>query len=290
MLSLRSTVAAGAALGAYSFYEARRYRLVARDVPIHAPISELRVLHVSDMHLGPANTKLRTFLAGLPDAMGTMPDLVVATGDLIEGDGGIDPAIHALSRLDARLGRFYVLGSHDYYQSEGPAYSKYFTGRTPETPSKRAATHELEAGLQSKGWISLSNATHHVEVPTGRVRVAGVDDPYLNRHETGHIRRDHGDVLALGLMHAPDVVSEWALHRFDVVFAGHTHGGQVRLPAIGAVVTNCRVPTGLASGLNRVGATWLHVSPGLGTSRWAPIRFFCPPEVTLLRLVPRDAN
>jgi predicted MPP superfamily phosphohydrolase len=117
------------------------------------------------------------------------------------------------------------------------------------------------------------------------VRVAGVDDPYLGRARTGHLHRAPDDVVAIGLMHAPDVVSAFVLAGFDLVLAGHTHAGQVRLPGIGAVVTNCSLPTGLAGGAHRVGDAWLHVSPGLGTGSFAPIRFRARPEVTLLRLV-----
>jgi predicted MPP superfamily phosphohydrolase len=129
------------------------------------------------------------------------------------------------------------------------------------------------------------NQTKHLETPYGTVRIAGVADPYLNLHETGHIERAEAEVLALGLVHAPDVVSEWLLNGFDVVFAGHTHGGQIRLPFVGSIVTNSDLPAGLAYGSNRVGSGWLHVSPGLGTSHYTPIRFLCPPEATLLELV-----
>jgi predicted MPP superfamily phosphohydrolase len=87
-------------------------------------------------------------------------------------------------------------------------------------------------------------------------------------------------------MHAPDVVSEWFLTGFDLVLAGHTHGGQVRIPGIGALVTNCSLPTALAGGLHRIHGGWLHVSPGLGTGKYSPIRFACPPEATLLHLEP----
>ncbi|MEA2517702.1 MAG: uncharacterized protein QOG16_1540, partial [Actinomycetota bacterium] len=91
-------------------------------------------------------------------------------------------------------------------------------------------------------------------------------------------------VLAIGLAHAPDVVSQWMLQGFDLVFTGHTHAGQVRVPGFGAVVTNSSLPTELAGGLHRVGSGWLHVSPGLGTGRFAPIRFNCRPEATLLEI------
>jgi predicted MPP superfamily phosphohydrolase len=194
--------------------------------------------------------------------------------------------VDALARLEARLGRFYVLGSHDYYMSAGPSYSKYFRRTTGPSVARRTASDELEAGLQEKGWVPLTNRTEHLEVPEGRIRLSGVDDPHLRRHRTDHIERGTDEAMAIALVHAPDVVSEWALNGFDLVLAGHTHGGQVRVPGVGAVVTNCSLPVGLAAGLNRVGNTWLHVSPGLGNGRYAPIRFNCRPEATFLRLSP----
>jgi predicted MPP superfamily phosphohydrolase len=73
----------------------------------------------------------------------------------------------------------------------------------------------------------------------------------------------------------------------DLIFAGHTHGGQLCVPGFGALVTNCDLPVSQAKGLHQRGGAWLHVSAGLGTSPTAPIRFACPPEATLLTLVPR---
>jgi uncharacterized protein len=78
----------------------------------------------------------------------------------------------------------------------------------------------------------------------------------------------------------------------DLIMAGHTHGGQVCVPYYGALVTNCDLDRARAKGLSRYEAagheSWLHVSAGLGTSPYAPIRFACPPEATLLTLIPRD--
>ncbi|MEX0791075.1 MAG: metallophosphoesterase, partial [Actinomycetota bacterium] len=74
---------------------------------------------------------------------------------------------------------------------------------------------------------------------------------------------------------------------YDLAVAGHTHGCQVRFPFVGAVVTNSTLPTSLAKGLSRVGNCWLFVTPGVGTGKFAPFRFLCPPEASVLTLVPR---
>ena len=278
--------AAGAGLAAYALYEPYRYRLVIHELPVHWGGPALDVLHLGDLHLSPRDRKLMGFLRTLPDRLPRTPDLVLATGDLIEGDQAIDPLLETLSSVEARHGRFYVLGSHDYYVSSGPSYTNYFSDDKVIRRALPTDTDRLERGLEDKGWISLTNRDRAVEIEGRRVRVAGVDDPYLQRHDTAHIRRDPGDDLAIGLAHAPDVVSEWALNGFDLAVAGHTHAGQVRIPFAGALVTNCSLPAGLASGPNLVGGTWLHVTPGLGTGRYSPIRFLARPEATLLRLIP----
>src|SRR5438270_393212 len=125
-----------------------------------------------------------------------------------------------------------------------------------------------------------------------RIVVAGVDDPHLKRDRYQRIagRADPAADLRLGLTHSPEprVLDSFATDGYDLVLAGHTHGGQLRLPGYGALVTNGGLDRSRARGASRWGAhTWLHVSAGLGTPPYAPVRLACPPEATLLPLVPR---
>lgn len=272
-----------AAAASYPFIEARWYRLNRLSVPVDRDIGRLSILHVSDTHHAGSRERLVRFLRTVPLHVGR-PDIVIATGDLIEDDAGIEPITDALNSLDARYGRFYVLGSHDYFQSGFQSYTKYFSSKENRPPVKHADTALLERKLQGAGWVSLANRTEFIDFGVGRIRIAGVDDPYLQRDTDAHIQRSSGERFAIGLTHSPDSISRWMLTGFDLVLAGHTHAGQVRLPGIGALVTNSGLPSALAGGLHRIGAGWLHVSPGLGTGRFAPIRFNCRPEVTLLEL------
>ncbi|MDQ4029377.1 MAG: metallophosphoesterase [Actinomycetota bacterium] len=285
-------VAAGAGAAAYAMTEARRYRLERRQLVLGSRCPEMSILHISDTHLGRHNMGLATWLRSLPDRIGDTLDMVVATGDLIDDDSGITPLVDALGALQARAAKYYVLGSHDYYSSSLRGFVKgaanlYSRSRAPVT-TRRTDVDRLTGGLASTGWLPLLNKTEIVRIHDRRVRVAGIDDPFLRRHRTDHIARTPADDLALALVHTPDVVSEWLLAGFDLVFSGHTHGGQIRLPAVGAVVTNCSLPSGLAGGLHPVGAGWIHVSPGLGTSKFSRVRFLCPPEATLLELRPGE--
>lgn len=286
MDGVRLALLGACGVGVYSLWEPHRLRLVERQVPVSPASPALTVLHVSDTHLSGGNGHLRSWLARLPERLGLVPDLVLATGDLIDTNEGIGPAIEALGLLEARLGRFYVLGSHDYYVASFTGYTKYLKRDRQPRRAKAANTAELEAGLVSSGWESLTNRSRVIDTAEGRIRVSGVDDPYLGRHRTAHIERRADERCAIALVHSPDVVSEWMLSGFDLVVGGHTHGGQIAVPGWGALVTNSTLPTALASGLHRIGGGWLHVSPGLGHGRYAPVRFCSPPEATLLRLTP----
>ena len=287
------TAAASAALaaGAYALYEPYRWRFVTREAPVRPGAPSLDVLHVSDLHMTGRSERLVRWLEDLPRLVERQPDVVVATGDLIDGDDGIEAAVRALAGLQGRLGSYYVLGSHDYYLSTFRlgGYLKYFSTSHERRHVKRAKTDELESGLRAKGWTPLTNATEVIRDGPRRIRLAGVDDPYIRRHKMDHVHTSRDDDLAIGLVHAPDVVSEWILNGFDLVVAGHTHGGQVRFPLLGALVTNSSLPAALAGGLHPIGAGWLHVSPGLGSGRFAPIRFNQRPEATLLQIRPQQS-
>ena len=282
MQALIAALALGGAI-AYPFLETRWYRVNRLSAIVDRPIPPLRVLHISDTHLVGRDRALLRFLHRLPAKVGEI-DIVAATGDLIEDNSGIGPITTALNNLQARIARCYVLGSHDYYQARFQSYLKYFRNKELPVNAPHADTAELERRLTEAGWISLTNRTEVVNSPDGGIRLSGVDDPFLGRHSTTHISRAAGETLAIGLAHSPDVVSEWLLNGFDLVLSGHTHAGQVRVPGIGALVTNSALPASLAGGLHRIGNAWLHVSPGLGTGRFAPIRFNCRPEVTVLEI------
>lgn len=325
---LGGTAALGAALAAYSLYEPYRFRLVTRRVPARRGAPDLCIVHLSDTHVtGRDRARLR-FIASLPERLGEVPDLVLVTGDMIEGDAGIDPLLDAVSGYEARGGIFYVLGSHDYFRSKFKIPTHYVIGGRSPVKAPPNDIRRLEEGFQKLGWSSLTNRTEIVKLAArapsadagprrrgdagrprggdaaGRVpesqrgvgdggeemvtiRVTGVDDPYLRWHRTDHIERRADEAFAIGLVHSPEVISDYVLNGFDLVLAGHTHAGQIRLPGLGALVTNSSLPAALAGGLHAVGTAWLHVSPGVGNSRFTPFRIGARPEITVLEVTPR---
>lgn len=286
MRLLRTLLTVGGALAGYStLVEPRSFRLQHHRLGVRPELPALRILHVGDAHVRGPDMPVLGFLRSLPGSLEREPDLIVFTGDLIDGNEGIGPGVEALNGLPARLGRFFVFGSHDYWAPEFQSYLKYFTERRERIRPVRVDTGRLRGGLEEAGWVDLTNRRHIVADGERRIRLSGVDDPYLKRHRLDHVGRGAED-LAIGVMHAPDLASDWALEGFDLILGGHTHGGQVRVPFVGALTTNSSLPNRLACGPVRVGGSWLHVTPGLGTGPYSRIRFNCPPEATLLELVP----
>lgn len=293
--------AAGAAAGAVAYaagYEVRAYQLRRVVVPVLAPGADpLRILHLSDLHLSTGQSRKREWLRRLS----AQPvDLVVNTGDNITHADALPGLLDALEGLLDRPGVF-VSGSNDYYAAAPKNPTHYLRGgRARRSDGPRLPWEDLIAALASGGWVHLDNRRTRLTVAGRQVEAMGVDDPHIGRDRYDEIAGPiPPDVdLALGVVHAPyqRVLDRMVADGVQLVLAGHTHGGQVRVPGVGALVTNCDLEPSRARGLSRHVVTspygtatgWLHVSAGLGTSPYAPIRFSCPPEATLLTLVDRE--
>lgn len=275
--------------------ETRWFVLRRVTVPVlPAGSSPLRVLHVSDLHLVPDQGVKRRWVARLA---ALEPDLVVDTGDNLGGAGAVPAVLETFDGLLDRPGVF-VAGSNDYFAPipKNPAMylvapSSKHAGRVPHEP---LPWRDLEAGFAARGWVNLRNTAATLRIRDTEVAFKGVDDPHLERdsYPEGPWPGDAG-ALRLGVAHAPyrRVLDRAVADGADLVLAGHTHGGQLRVPGVGALVTNCDLDRGRARGLSRWAAggrtAWLHVSAGLGSSPYVQVRFACRPEATLLTLVPR---
>jgi predicted MPP superfamily phosphohydrolase len=281
--------AAGAACVGYGILVERDwYRLRRERVEALGPGQpSLTVLHLSDLHMTPADTRRMAFLDRLADEP---VDLVVVTGDMLGEPAGLDPVLETLGRFRPRLGAVAVLGSNDYFAPRFLNPLAYFMG--PSSRRRRSAPRnpwrELMAGLEARGWTVLANRRGQL----GDVELAGLDDPHIRRDDPGVLVPANGDArprLRLGVVHSPyrRALDAFERNGYGLVLAGHTHGGQVCLPGVGALVTNCDLPREQVRGLSRWGSSWLHVSAGLGTSKYAPFRFACRPEASLLTVVSR---
>lgn len=283
------TAALGAATFAYaSVIERNLFTLRRFDVPVLPPDAEpLRVLHISDLHMTPGQRRKQDWVAALS---ATDPDLVVTTGDNLAHPDAVTAVTRALQPLLDRPGAF-VFGSND---RRGPVFKNpfgYFNGDRPYRQGVDLPTEDLREVLVAGGWADLNNARAILKAGGRSIEVAGVDDPHIGRDEYAAGPASGSVDLRLGLTHTPEpaVLDAMARDGFDLLLAGHTHGGQVRVPGVGALVTNCGLDRRMARGLHRwpQSPAWLHVSAGLGTHPTAPIRFACRPEASLLTLVPR---
>jgi predicted MPP superfamily phosphohydrolase len=291
---------AGAGALAYSAgVEVRWFALRRATVPVLPPgHGPLRVLHLSDLHLTPGQARKRAWVQSLAELE---PDLVVDTGDNLAHMEAVPAVLDAFRDLLDVPGVF-VFGSNDYFAPSVRNPVRYLLPddgqRNTHTP--KLPYGDLRDGLERRGWVDLTNRRTTLTVKGTRFAFAGVDDPHLDYDDLAAVAgpADADADVRMGVAHAPylRVLDQFAADGYETVLAGHTHGGQLRLPGAGALVTNCDLDTKRAKGLHRhpadapegaPGSSWLHVSAGLGTSPFAPVRFCCRPEATLLTFTAR---
>ena len=249
---------------------------------------ELRILHLSDLHITPAQTRKINWVKSLSELK---PDLTVVTGDFLAHVQAVPAVIEALDTLLDGPGMF-VFGSNDYFAPEFKNPMMYFNKSREINPQGVGLpTEELRAELTAAGWIDLNNRHEFTTVHGVAIDARGTDDPHIHKDNYSTIAGPYrADALRLGVTHAPylRVLNQFVADDTQVILAGHTHGGQVCIPFYGALVTNCDLPAKLAKGSSEISYqgkfSTLHVSAGVGTSPFTPIRIACRPEATLLTL------
>ena len=305
LTSAAALVAAGAAALAWaSLVEVRWFALREFTVPVLQPgQSPVRVPHLADLHLLPNQQRKIDWVRDLATLK---PDLVIDTGDNLSSVDALPSVLHAFEPLLDTPGAF-VMGSNDYFAPQFKNPVRYLLpnhGVRPLVAPRALPADKLAVELTSAGWRDLTNRRDTVTAAGLNLALVGVDDAHMDRDAFPPAMPDaespSGIDLRIGVTHAPytRVLDAMLADGVDLVFAGHTHGGQLAVPFYGALITNCDLDTGRAKGLHGWpgprpdepggdASTWLHVSAGLGTSPYAPVRFAVRPEATLLTLVPR---
>jgi predicted MPP superfamily phosphohydrolase len=300
-----AVAAAGAAAFAWgSLIERNRFTVRREVLPILRSGAEpLRILHLSDAHMAPWQAAKQDWIRSLVDLE---PDLIIDTGDNLGHVDGLEGIQRAFEPF-AGIPGVFVNGSNDYF---GPVFKSplsYFSpNRKREYKPANLDIDALESFFENDlGWIGLNNAAGAISLGDTRVELFGVNDAH--RHwdrldllpgEIDDLReneeQDDLGTVTLGVTHAPyrRVLDAFVTYGARAIFAGHTHGGQVRIPGLPALVTNCDIPRDQAQGLSTWShagrSAWLNVSAGIGTSIYAPVRFACPPEAVLVTLTASD--
>ncbi|AKE38164.1 Putative phosphohydrolase [Corynebacterium camporealensis] len=286
---LGGIAAAGLGTLAWGYSELTKFELKEYTLPILPPGTlrgedEFRLLHISDLHMIPGQETKIAWVSALDSLE---PDLVVNTGDNLSDQAAVPDTLRALGPLLSRPGLF-VFGTNDYWAPRPVNPFKYLMRSKREPSYIDLPWKGMRAAFIERGWRDANQARHEFKVGNVRLAVAGVDDPHHDLDDYAEVAgppNEDAD-LSLALLHSPEprVLEKFEADGYQLSLSGHTHGGQICLPGSKAIVTNCDIDRKRAQGLHRFGDMFMHVSNGLGTSKFAPVRIFCRPSATLLRL------
>jgi len=260
---------AGGGLAAWSLYEAQWVETLEVDIlvpSLHEDLRGFRILHLSDFHLGTLSLNGRALRKAVDWGREQHPDLVAVTGDLVSRPRGAPELRRALSALAAPYGVHVVLGNHDFGRTRDPF-------NQPGDPAE----------VESAGAVLHTGSASVLEVGSARLQVVGVDPVSFRRRVRPGALVDPETDLRILLCHFPDVVRWLEPGDFNVILAGHLHGGQICIPTPRGKMRLEHLRARYWEGLHQTPAGQLYVSRGLGTS-FVPFRFLARPEVTLLRL------
>ncbi len=254
-------------LGAIPFNEILKLSKQEMTFSLNVPaeIDGLKICQISDLHFT-GQLGIEYFERLVEEANAFRPDIVVITGDLLDSRDCLPWLDSTLGKLRPTCGSYYVLGNHDRRIKNEHAYR----GR-----------------LEAIGLTRAAGSWRSFEFNGVKIDVAGNELPWYKGAEALPTKPDGSTgAMKILLSHSPDQL-DWAKpYKFDLMFAGHTHGGQVAFPLIGPVVAPSKYGVRYASGTFQIGKMLMHVSRGISGDE--PIRFGSPPELGLFTI--RSAN
>ncbi|WP_082062995.1 metallophosphoesterase [Paenibacillus sp. IHBB 10380] len=262
-----AVIGAGLFTGGYSWLWEPRHLSIERVqltfTKLPAAFDGLKVVQFSDLHLG-HHSHENDFSELMDAIMSQSPDLICLTGDIVDSHAEqMTSFVPYLASLKAPLGKFVVLGNHDY----------------------RGQYDEVGRMLTEAGFILLRNSHRLLKKDGKAIAVVGLDDLLQGTPDPDQALKGVPDgTFSLLLMHEPDYADTAVLYPFDIQLSGHSHGGQVRFPLIGAITT----PAGSKRYIQGLydfqpSGMLLYVNRGFGTTQ-LPIRLLCKPELTVFTL------
>jgi uncharacterized protein len=301
-MSLGKVFLLGAVAGLLGFEAWRCTKIGFRSlkIPVATAIQEsfpeLRILHLSDIHLTAGRVGMLDKLAFLQRRKW---DFVMVTGDLIDDDSGIEPVCRFLGRFDSSCGKFAVLGNHDFKSigASSCAAWLYIFARVVLMNNSRniGETNDIDRlsrTLAENGVRLLRNEATEGKLPEGgEFQVFGIDDPISGLDKPKDLYpQKKSTALRFVLTHGPKAIAKLARLEPELVFCGHTHAGQIRLPGLGAITTRSDADRRNCSGMVQLDGCRLHISPGVNAGRLFSLRFLARPEVTEIILGARDPD
>jgi predicted MPP superfamily phosphohydrolase len=289
---VRPRAALLAAAAAWPLLEPHLPVLRRARVPVLPPgAASVRLLHLSDLHLLPRHRRRAAWVRALARHR---PDLVVSTGDHVASAESTELLVRTLGALTADgTPGFFVPGNNDFFTPRRPRLHSYLHDGPPEPRQRDLPWDAMSTALEAVGWTCATHRRLPLAIAGTTLTLTGTDDAHLRRDRYGEVA-GRVDGIGIGITHTPQrrLLRSFADDGYALVLAGHTHGGQLRLPVLGPAVTNCDLERSRARGLSpltgaRRDRGWLHVSAGLGTSPYLPLRLCCRPEASLLTLVGR---
>jgi uncharacterized protein len=266
------------------FIEPRWYRLRKVTISGQKKLNKsITILHLSDIHFVKNEGHKRPFFQKLSMLN---PDLIFLTGDIIDNDEGIETAARVMSGLRARYGTFMVLGNHDYYDYHVFDNIRYHLGLGKTTVHRNNVPHFVSE-MKRVGVQTLVNESVKLQVHGTDVLIGGTDDPVTQKVDFE--KALHGlspTTFNILLIHHLDGILKLSHKGVDLAFAGHTHGGQIRLPIIGPLVTETKLGRRFVEGLHDYNGTTVFISRGMGAGRILIPRLACRPEAIWIEVLP----
>ena len=226
-------------------------------------LDNFKIAHLSDLHIKEKEPVHERIIDELTKAN---PDLIVVTGDFIDESENIEICLEFVKRLKAKYGVWAVLGNWEHGMGD---------------------TDEFVKRLKETGINLLVNENRKIKIGEDFLYLAGVDDPFFKKDNlplaVKGIPLNSKQSLTILLAHSPDIFEQAKKYNIPLVLAGHTHGGQVRLPFVGPLYSLTPTMGKYSMGLFKESNSQMYVNPGIGISK-IPFRFFCPPELTIINL------